>query len=344
MTARVLSAADPAAIGEAAAVLRAGGLVAFGTETVYGLGANALDPTAVAKVFAAKGRPRFDPLIVHLPDRNGTPSLADVTAEVSPAAAALAERFWPGPLTLVLPKANGIPDLVTAGLPSVAVRVPASVAARALIQAAGVPIAAPSANRFGGISPTTAAHVADGLGDAVDLILDAGPCPVGIESTVVAFEPNAGGGLWPVVLRSGAATAEALEELIGEAIEVRTGNADPGAAQVSPGSLSRHYAPRTPLALVDHPGEIDQPRECGLLTFLPPRDAGRFASCETLSATGSLTEAAAGFYAALRRLDERCLPRLAAVRFPNEGLGTALNDRLKRAATADAGATASAER
>ena len=332
MPARVLSAADPAAIGEAAAVLRAGGLVAFGTETVYGLGANALDPAAVARVFAAKGRPRFDPLIVHLADRDGTPSLADVAAEPPPVAAALADRFWPGPLTLVLPKHPAVPDLVTAGLGSVAVRVPAGEAARALIRAAGVPVAAPSANRFGGISPTTAAHVAEGLGDAVDLILDAGPCRVGIESTVAGFEPDAAGRLRPVVLRPGAVTAEALAEAVGGPVEVRGGSADPAAAQVSPGSLSRHYAPRTPLTLVDDPAEVASPAECGLLAFAPPAEPSRFAACVTLSAAGDLTEAAAGFYAGLRRLDALGLPRLVAVRFPPAGLGVALNDRLRRAA------------
>ncbi|QDT17892.1 L-threonylcarbamoyladenylate synthase [Alienimonas californiensis] len=332
MTARLLSAADPAAIGEAAAVLREGGLVAFGTETVYGLGANALDPTAVAKVFAAKDRPRFDPLIVHLPGGDDAPGLATVVADLPDDARALAERFWPGPLTLVLPKAAAVPDLVTAGLGSVAVRVPASEPARALLRAAGVPVAAPSANRFGGISPTTAAHVAEGLGEAVDLILDAGPCEVGIESTVVGFETDAGGARRPVVLRPGAVTAEALGAALGRTIEVRTGNADPGAAQTSPGSLSRHYAPRTPLTLVDDAEEVEAAGACGLLAFLPPPRPERFAACETLSATGDLTEAAAGFYAALRRLDALGLPRLAAVRFPPHGLGAALNDRLRRAA------------
>ena len=337
MTARVLPAADPAAREEAAAILRAGGLVAFGTETVYGLGANALDPAAVAKVFAAKGRPRFDPLIVHLAgtDERGEPVrplLEAVVANLSSPAAALIERFWPGPLTLVLPKAAAVPDLVTAGLGSVAVRTPASETARDLIRRAGVPIAAPSANRFGGISPTTAAHVAEGLGGAVGLILDAGPCPVGIESTVVGFEPDAAGVVRPVVLRPGAVTPEALAEVCGRPIAVRGGSADPGRAQTSPGSLSRHYAPGTPLTLVDSPGEVREPARCGLLTFRPTDAADRFAACETLSAGGDLTQAAAGFYAALRRLDALGLDRLAATRFPPTGLGAALNDRLRRAA------------
>ncbi len=333
MPARILSAADPAAVAEAAAILRAGGLVAFGTETVYGLGANALDPAAVAKVFAAKGRPRFDPLIVHLPGGTDTPALHEIVAEVPPAAAALAERFWPGPLTLVLPKAPAVPDLVTAGLGSVAVRVPRSDAARTLLRAAGIPVAAPSANRFGGISPTTAAHVAEGLGEAVDLILDAGPCEVGIESTVVGFEPDDAGELRPVILRPGAVTAEALAAAVGGEVEVRTGSADPGTAQVSPGSLSRHYAPRTPLDLVDHPDAVERPGGCGLLSFAPSSAAARFAAAETLSATGDETEAAANFYAALRRLDALGLARLAATPCPPHGLGAALNDRLRRAAT-----------
>ena len=324
MPARLLSAEEPDAVAAAAAVLRAGGLVAFGTETVYGLGANALDVDAVARVFAAKGRPRFDPLIVHLADAADLPAVA---AEMPDAARRLTDRFWPGPLTVVLPKTGAVPDLVTAGLPGVAVRVPASARARELIRRAGVPVAAPSANPFGGISPTTAAHVAEGLGDAVDVILDCGPCAVGVESTVVGFDGGA-----PTVLRPGGVGAEAIANVLGGPAAVRGGSADPGRPQTSPGSLSRHYAPRTPLSLVDDPRGVPDPAACGLLTFAPHAAAGRFAAAEALSAAGDDREAAANLYAALRRLDALGLPRLAATRCPPAGLGAAINDRLERAA------------
>ena len=329
MPARVLSAADPAAIAEAGGILRAGGLVAFGTETVYGLGANALDVDAVARVFAAKGRPRFDPLIVHLADAADLPAVA---ADAPPVARRLIDAFWPGPLTVVLPKTAAVPDLVTAGLPNVAVRVPGTEAARALIRAAGAPVAAPSANPFGGISPTTAAHVADGLGDAVDAILDCGPCAVGVESTVVAFEPDAGGDPRPVVLRAGGVTAERLAGIAGAPVEVRAGSADPGSAQASPGSLARHYAPRTPLTRYARTGDVPDPGACGLLSFGPAPGAARFAAAEVLSEAGDDREAAANLYVALRRLDALGLERLAATPAPGTGLGAAINDRLRRAA------------
>ena len=324
MTARVLSASSPADLAEAAGLLAAGKLVAFGTETVYGLGANALDPAAVAGVFAAKHRPRFDPLIVHLSDPAGLPAVA---TDVPSAAAALTAAFWPGPLTVVLPKTAAVPDLVTAGLPNVAVRVPAPVAARSLVRAAGVPVAAPSANRFGSISPTTAAHVLDGLGGDIDAVLDCGPCAVGVESTVVGFERGR-----PVVLRPGGVPAPEIERVLGEPVAVRTGSADPAAPQTSPGSLSRHYAPRTPLSLVGDPAAVAEAEGCGLLTFAPHPAAGRFAVAEVLSLKGEDREAAANLYAALRRLDAAGLRRLVAAPVPDGGLGVAINDRLRRAA------------
>ena len=322
--ARVLSADDPGQLAEAAAVLRAGGLVAFGTETVYGLGANALGPAAVAGVFAAKGRPRFDPLIVHLADAAELPTVA---AGVPAAARRLTGRFWPGPLTVVLPKTGAVPDLVTAGLPGVAVRVPASAAARRFLAACGVPVCAPSANPFGGVSPTTAAHVLDGLGDAIDAVLDCGPCAVGVESTVVGFE-----GGRPVVLRVGGVPAGEIEAVLGEPVEVRTGSADPGRPLTSPGSLSRHYAPRTPLTLVSDPAAVGDPGRAGLLTFAPHPAADLFAAREALSETGDDREAAANLYAVLRRLDAAGLDRLYAAPVPDAGLGAAINDRLRRAA------------
>lgn len=313
----------PAPIGTdvslAARLLREGGLVAFGTETVYGLGANAFDPRAVARVFEAKGRPRFDPLIVHLPDRE---AVGEVTESFSETAAGLADVFWPGPLTLVVPKRAAVPDLVTAGRATVGVRVPAPEITRRLLAEAAVPIAAPSANPFGRISPTTAEHVAEQLGGAVDYILDCGPCGVGVESTVVDVTEEG-----PVLLRPGGVTLEALENVIGAVRLVTRAEDGPPRA---PGMLSRHYSPRTPLVIVERPGD-GTPRE-GLLTLCPQPATIGYGRTEVLSETGDLAEAAANFFAALRRLDAAGLERIVAVPFPEEGLGRALNDRLRRAA------------
>ncbi|HSD28827.1 MAG TPA: L-threonylcarbamoyladenylate synthase, partial [Vicinamibacteria bacterium] len=220
MTARLLPADDPLAIAEAAAILRRGGLVAFPTETVYGLGADAFNVDAVARIFAAKARPRFDPLIVHLA---GAEVLPRVVRSAPVAASALAARFWPGPLTLILPKADAVPDLVTAGLDTVGVRVPDHPAARALIEAAGAPIAAPSANPFGYVSPTTAVHVAEQLGDRVDAVLDGGPCRVGVESTILSLTSET-----PVVLRPGGVTREELERALGRPVARVSRTADGG--------------------------------------------------------------------------------------------------------------------
>lgn len=306
-------------VSHAARLLREGKLVAFGTETVYGLGANAFDPRAVARVFEAKNRPRFDPLIVHLPDRG---RIGDVVESFSEAASRLADAFWPGPLTLVLPKRPQVPDLVTAGRPTVGVRVPALAMTRQLLAEAGVPVAAPSANPFGRISPTTAAHVADQLGDVVDYILDCGPCAVGLESTVVDMSYDR-----PVLLRPGGVTLESLEAVVGP---IRTAEPTTDGPQRAPGMLSRHYSPRTPLVIADRPGP--GARCEGLLTFRPEPSATAFGVVEILSESGDLAEAAANFFAALRRLDAAGLDRIVALPFPDRGLGRALNDRLRRAA------------
>lgn len=314
----------PASIGTdvalASHLLRTGKLVAFGTETVYGLGANATDATAVAKVFRAKGRPSFDPLIVHVADRD---AVDHVVAKFPPAAERLAEAFWPGPLTLVLPKRDLIRDLVTSGRATVAVRIPAPETTRRLLKGAGVPIAAPSANAFGSMSPTTAQHVADQLADSIDYILDCGPCGVGIESTVVDLSEEV-----PMLLRPGGTTLEELERVIGR---VALASASEQGPQRAPGMLSRHYAPRTPLTIGD---TSQEPGRVGLLAFLTPKEPTRFALVETLSPQGDLVEAAANFFAALRRLDAAGLDRIIATPFPEEGLGRALNDRLRRAAAA----------
>src|SRR5215510_11308900 len=235
---QILDGTDLRAIETAAAALRAGEAVAFPTETVYGLGADALNERAVAQVFAIKNRPSFDPLIVHLLDKEVVPQYA---TEVDQRAAALMERFWPGPLTVVLRKKPIIPDLVTAGLDTVALRVPAHPVALALLRAVGRPIAAPSANPFGYVSPTTAPHVREMLGGAIGLILDGGPCTVGIESTVCALtEADA------VVLRPGGVTVEEIEAVIGPVTVAASSQSDPR----SPGTLPSHYAPHVPLTLL----------------------------------------------------------------------------------------------
>ncbi|QDT66156.1 L-threonylcarbamoyladenylate synthase [Calycomorphotria hydatis] len=313
-------------IDYAASLLAAGQLVAFGTETVYGLGAHALDPQAVAGIFAAKERPKFDPLIVHVVDRNAAESLV---RDWPASAVQLAEKFWPGPLTLVLPKQPIVPDLVTAGLDTVAIRVPAHPPTRELLQRVKLPIAAPSANRFGSISPTTAEHVRAGLGDRIDYILDCGPCTVGIESTVVGFD-----GEQPVLLRPGGIGLEELEEVVGQVgvVEASSESDQPVAA---PGMLSRHYAPRTPLLVWDESSPFDvEGKRLGLLTLSRVPDALRphdFESVEVLSSGSDLLEAAANFFAALRRLDESGGDLILATSFPDQGLGRALNDRLRRA-------------
>lgn len=322
-------AAAPETLARAAALLRAGGIVAFPTETVYGLGAAVFDERAVARVFEAKQRPRFDPLIAHIGDMDALPLL---TPAVPAIARALMERFWPGPLTLILPKTAQVPDLVTAGLPTVAIRMPRHPLALALIARAGTPIAAPSANPFGYTSPTTAAHVRAQLADRVDLILDGGPCAVGVESTILDLTAPDG----PALLRPGGVTREELASVIGPLPERPAGHGPPGVV-AAPGMLPRHYAPRVPLRLLepDEPCPTPPPGRVGLLTLQPPSDAGRFAGVECLSRDGDLREAAANLFGALRRLDEQPLDLILARRVPASGLGIAINDRLTRAAAAE---------
>ncbi len=322
--AQILDGTDPRAIETAAAALRAGEVVAFPTETVYGLGADALNERAVAQVFAIKNRPQFDPLIVHLADKEAVPQYAAVIDE---RAAALMERFWPGPLTLVLRKRPLIPDLVTAGLDTVALRVPAHPIALALLRAVGRPIAAPSANPFGYVSPTTAVHVQEMLGDAIGLILDGGPCTVGVESTVCALtEADA------MVLRPGGVTIEEIEAVIGPVTIAASLQSDGR----SPGTLPRHYSPHVPLTLLA-PGEpIPRPRKgerVGLLTLAPRPDVEEYVVVEALSKDGTLLEAAAHLFATLRRLDSLGLERVVVESVPEHGIGRAIMDRLRRAAT-----------
>ncbi|MFG3422164.1 L-threonylcarbamoyladenylate synthase [Micromonospora sp. NPDC049460] len=315
---RVLAA--DSGIAEAASVLRTGGLVAFPTETVYGLGANALDPRAAARIFEAKARPSFDPLITHLAD---AAELEKLVGAVPPAVATLAEQFWPGPLTLIVDRPAAIPPIVTSGLATMAVRVPDNTYARALIAEAGVPVAAPSANRFGQLSPTRAEHVVRGLGAAVDVVLDGGPTRCGIESTIVDAR-----GERPVVLRLGALPLEALEEAIGP-VTVRPGSSG---QPVAPGTLAAHYAPRTPLRLASggEPPAADGVRR-GFLAFREPA-AGDWAAVEVLSAAGDLTEAAARLFDALHELDATGVGEIVVEPVPEVGVGRAINDRLRRAA------------
>ena len=306
-------------INAAAAAIRRGELVGMPTETVYGLAANALDARAVLRVFEAKGRPRFDPLIVHCADL----AMARTVARFSPRAERLS-ALWPGPLTLVLPRLPCIPDAVTAGLDNVAVRIPDHPLALALIRTAGVPLAAPSANRFGRISPTTAAHVAEQLGGAVACILDGGPCRVGVESTVLRPDPS------PVVLRPGGVTRERLSEVLGEPVVLADRSARVEALpQEAPGLLASHYAPRAPLRLRGA-GEA-WPPDAALLAFTGT-DLPANAVSATLSRSGDMAEAAANLFARLRELDAAKPKLIVAELVPDAGLGEAVNDRLRRAA------------
>ncbi len=305
------------AIAEAGTLIGAGRLVAFPTETVYGLGADATSDAAVAGIFAAKDRPQFNPLIVHVPDR----AAAEREALFDSRARALADAFWPGPLSLVLARR---PDtrlslLVSAGLETVALRTPDHAVARALLAAAGRPIAAPSANRSGEVSPTTAKHVAQSLGARVDLILDGGPCPVGLESTVIDLS-----GPHPALLRPGGIVRAAVEEIAGPL--ALAGEAD-AAAPKSPGMALRHYAPRAPLRLDAGAARAGE----ALLAFGPeaPSAGGMVLN---LSPEGDLAEAAANFFAMLRALDRPGVAAIAVMPIPEDGLGAAINDRLRRAA------------
>ena len=304
-------------VEEAAAALRAGKLVAFATETVYGLGGDATNDSAVAAIFAAKGRPSFNPLIVHVPDR----AAAEPLAVMTPLARKLADAFWPGPLTLVLPRSADCPAslLVSAGLDSIAIRVPAHPLARQLLRAAGRPIAAPSANRSGSISPTEAAHVIESLGNKVDHVLDGGPCAVGLESTVVDCT-----GAHPVLLRHGGLALETLARLVPDITETSPDQPD---APRSPGQLLSHYAPEKPLRLEAGGIRADE----ALLAFGPDVPEGG-AAVLNLSPAGDLVEAAAHLFAYLRRLDAGPGRAIAAMPIPETGLGRAINDRLRRAA------------
>ncbi|HZP98233.1 MAG TPA: L-threonylcarbamoyladenylate synthase [Reyranella sp.] len=307
---------------EAAKILRDGGLVAFPTETVYGLGGDATNERAVAAIFEAKGRPQFNPLISHVLDTREAQKLVvwNETAEK------LAQRFWPGPLTLVLPRTNDSPIalLATAGLDTAAIRAPSHPLAQALIRAAGRPIAAPSANRSGAVSPTRAEHVAESLGERVPLVIDGGPCLVGLESTVLDLS-----GSRPTLLRPGGATPDAIEAVIGP-IAISDALPSGNAARKSPGQLASHYAPSRPVRLEATSVASDE----GLLAFGPAPPAGAMLTYN-LSPTSDLGQAAANLFAMLRALDRPGIGRIAVMPIPETGLGLAMNDRLRRAAADD---------
>jgi L-threonylcarbamoyladenylate synthase len=321
LTTRVLQA-NAAAIAEAARVLKAGGLVAFPTETVYGLGADAGNGEAVARLYAAKGRPTFNPLIAHVDGLAAARELARFDA----AAERFAAEFWPGPLTLVLPKATSCPvaDLATAGLDSIAVRVPRHPVAQRILRGFAGALVAPSANRSGHVSPTTAEHVLADLGGRIDLIVDGGDTPVGIESTIIACLDA------PTLLRPGAVPRAAIEGVTQQKLREAPDAGASGNAPRAPGMLKSHYAPRTPLRL--DAGRVE--RGEALLAFGPVLAVGaeRAAKVLNLSARGDLIQAAANLFLYLRALDAVGASAIAAMPIPGDGLGEAINDRLRRAA------------
>ncbi len=309
-------------LAQAKQLLAAGQLVAIPTETVYGLAGNALDEQAVLEIFRVKNRPAFDPLIVHT---DSFERIADFVREIPEKALLLAQHLMPGALTLLLPKSDLIPDLVTSGLDRVAVRIPNHSLTRSLLSSLPFPLAAPSANPFGYISPTTAQHVEQQLGNQIPYILDGGPCEVGLESTIVGFENDE-----PIIYRKGGLAIETIESLVGKVRVQAHSSSNP----LAPGMLKSHYAPRTPLQLVErlelivssHQSPV---RRVGVLSF--QQDYGVDYQ-EILSPSGDISEAARHLFAAMRRLDQLGLDVIYAELVPDEGLGKAINDRLKRAA------------
>jgi len=309
--------ATPDNIRQAGAIIRAGGVVAFPTETVYGLGADGLNPEACARIFEIKGRPRFDPLILH---ECSSARAMKLFSDVPHAAKKLAARFWPGPLTLVLPKAAAVPGIVTSGLATVAVRVPSNPVALALIKAAGRPLAAPSANRFGRLSPTSAAHVRAQLGRGPDMILDGGKTAIGVESTIITFESGL-----PVLLRPGGLAIEEIEKVAGPVAVKKAGG-----APLAPGCLAKHYAPRARLEIIERGAAVKPGAHAAYLAF-SGKPAGKWGAVKVLSPSGSLREAAARLFACLHSFERKEIKIIYAESLPAHGLGRAIMDRLRRA-------------
>lgn len=326
------------AVDEAVRLLREGEVVALPTETVYGLAANALDPAAVTKIFEAKERPTFDPLIVHLPHKDQLDLIAEVPQEIAPTIKRLVERFWPGPLTLLLPKKSIVPDLVTAGLPTVAVRVSSNAIFKRVISALDKPLAAPSANRFGSISPTSANAVLSELDGRIHLIVDAGACLFGLESTIIRVEPGTPKPLITIV-RPGPLTPDDLKPY--GKVKVATRSVIDGPSD-SPGQLASHYAPRTPLRLLSRPSDFvpDPGKRYALMSYRGEEKDGYLNLCDweevmMLSpGNGKLPEAAVRFFHVLRRLDELGVDEIVAEPMHEHGMGIAMMDKLRRASAA----------
>lgn len=306
-------------VSEAARLLKAGEVVAIPTETVYGLAGNAFEPKALAKIFAAKERPTFDPLIVHIAD---IAQLSDIAKDIPEAAYKLAEAYWPGPMTIILPKKDCIPDLCTSGLPSVAVRFPSHPIAQAIIKESGLPLAAPSANLFKHVSPTTAEHVAAQLADRIAGIVDGGPCAVGVESSIISLAGS------PTVLRPGAITPEMFAKILGN-VNVKESTSKPGQPMAAPGQCDTHYRPQVPLYFGELPAGYKLPANTVRIAF--GKQSGPIPETVNLSESGDMAEATANLYAFMHDLDKPEYGLILVDPIPNTGIGMALNDRLKRA-------------
>ncbi len=306
-------------VSEAARLLKEGEVVAIPTETVYGLAGNAFEPKALAKIFAAKERPTFDPLIVHIAD---IAQLTDIAKDIPDSAYRLAEAYWPGPMTIILPKKDCIPDLCTSALPSVAVRFPSHPIAQAIIKESGLPLAAPSANLFKHVSPTTAEHVAAQLADRIAGIVDGGPCSVGVESSIISLVGE------PTVMRPGAITPEMFKAVLGE-VKIKESTSKPGQPMLAPGQCDTHYRPQVPLYYGEVPAGYTLPEHTIRIAF--GTQAGPIPATVNLSATGDMVEATSKLYAFMHDLDDPKYDLILVDPIPNTGVGMALNDRLKRA-------------
>lgn len=306
-------------VSEAARLLKEGEVVAIPTETVYGLAGNAFEPKALAKIFAAKERPTFDPLIVHIAD---IAQLTDIAKDIPDSAYRLAEAYWPGPMTIILPKKDCIPDLCTSALPSVAVRFPSHPIAQAIIKESGLPLAAPSANLFKHVSPTTAEHVAAQLADRIAGIVDGGPCSVGVESSIISLVGE------PTVMRPGAITPEMFKAILGE-VKIKESTSKPGQPMLAPGQCDTHYRPQVPLYYGEVPAGYPLPEHTVRIAF--GTQTGPIPATVNLSATGDMVEATSKLYAFMHDLDKSEYDLILVDPIPNTGVGMALNDRLKRA-------------